>query len=48
MLKFTKLPSEIDDEDPVVMSNLLHVFYEDMKAQQKRLDDLEKELKGKM
>lgn len=47
MLKFQKLPSEIAEEDPVVMSNLLHVFYEDMKAQQKVMDDLEKEFKNK-
>ena len=45
MLKFQKLPSEIADEDPVVMSNLLHIFHVDMKAQQDKLADLEKEFK---
>lgn len=45
LLKFKKLPSEVYDEDPVVMANLLHIFYEDMKEQQKQLEDLEKEFK---
>jgi len=41
MLKFKKLPSEVYEEDPVVMSNLLHVFYEDLQAQDKAIKDLE-------
>jgi len=43
--KFKKLPSEVYDEDPVVMSNLLHIFYEDMKVQQAKLKELEEEFK---
>jgi hypothetical protein len=43
--KFKKLPSEVYDEDPVVMSNLLHIFYEDMKVQQETLAKLEAEFK---
>lgn len=45
LTKFKKLPSEVYDEDPVVMSNLLHIFHVDMKAQQDKLEELEKEFK---